>query len=210
VILVAVFTLALTAGASDNRLRDREAVYLVDLPDYQPLILKVEKLSGVYATRSLNGHVRNVIPGEKVELIAYHPDAYFIKEVGTGSDGWVASKDLSSVSQEKLDLLMAQVEEMERIEKAIDENQVIPGMSLEHVERSLGKPTETAFRQDSSGRTDIWKYIEYKRDYETELSRDRLTGRIVRRTIPIQIPVNELSVEFKERLVVGIEKKSLK
>lgn len=206
--LTCSLTLAAITPAETNRLRDKEAVYLTDAPDYKPITLKVTKLSGVYARRSLNGHVRNVLQGEEVHLIAYHPDAYFIREVSTGKTGWVSAKDLEPVDKKVIDGLMATIEERKRILEAIREHEVLPGMNTSQVQASLGKPTETSFRIDENGRVDLWKFIEYDRSYETQLSTDAY-GRTFYRQVPVLVPESELQVEFKEGIVTAIQKKKI-
>ncbi len=200
-------TQAAIAPREDNRLRDKEAVYLTDVPDYQPIELKVKKLSGVYARRSLSGHVRNVLPGEQVHLIAYHPDAYFIREISTGKNGWVSAGHLEPVDKKVIDGLLAIIEEHKRISEAIRKHEVLPGMNTSQVKASLGEPTETSFRIDENGRVDVWKFIKYDRQYETEISTDPYTGKYYQRRVPILVPESELQVEFKEGTVTAIQKK---
>jgi hypothetical protein len=189
------------------KLRDKEAIYLTDAPDYKPIVLKVNTLSGVYASRSLNGHVRNVLAGEKVHLLAYHPDAYFIREVSSGKNGWVNADHIEPVDKKTIDALMATIEEHQRIEEAIRKHEVLPGMNTAQVEASLGEPTETSFRIDENGRVDIWKFIEYEREYETQISTNRYTGQTFYRRVPIMVPESELQVEFKDGYVTAIQKK---
>jgi len=206
---MAAILMGSVADLEARKLRDPESVYLEDDPEAKPVLLKVTELSGVYATRSLNGHVRNVLPGEKVQLVAYHPDAYFIREPKSKKDGWVRATSFESVDPNMIKEIEENIESQIKMAEAIKNHQVLAGMTFAQVRASLDEPEETAFRVDPKGRIDTWTYIEYERTYTFEWNQDFFTGRLFRQRVAVDRPLRELSVEFQNGVVIAYEQKKI-
>ncbi|MDD5261087.1 MAG: hypothetical protein PHD76_04485 [Methylacidiphilales bacterium] len=203
----ACLSLALTAAAGDKDFgRDPEAIYFSDLGDQKPIILKVEKVVGVYADRNLSAYMRNFQAGDDVQLLAYNPDAYFVRHLKSGYEGWVAKENLSKIDKDQLDTLLARVEEERKFADAIKRKEVLPGMTFDHVKAALGKPTSKTFRQDENGRFDKWSYIDYETRYVSQPYFDSRQGAYVNLPVAIKVAVGSLNVEFKSGRVTAIER----
>ncbi len=191
-------------------LKDPEALYFDELPGFKPIELTVEKITAVYANRNRNGHLKNFVKGEKVRLIAYDEKTFLVENLKTDYSGWVPAENLSKIDPAVISSAMAQAEEQKKYQAAIEDHQVLAGMTLEQVQASLGKPDEAAFRTDSNGRTDVWSYIEYKTIYREQTYTDQSTGQLIVRRLKEKIPESEKNVEFLNGRVTAIEKKQLR
>ncbi|NJK92177.1 MAG: hypothetical protein HC904_10310 [Blastochloris sp.] len=70
-------------------------------------------------------------------------------------------------------------------------------MSFDHVQSSLGKPSNKSFRSDEKGRLDIWSYVDYERRTEFRQAIDPLTRKVVQIPFTVKVPVGSLNIEFK-------------
>lgn len=195
------------AQAQDNSLRDPEALYLDGVSGMAPVVLKVQALTPVYATRNLTAHVGNFVANEEVILVAHHTDSYLIRAKTGKLEGWVSPKNVSAPDPAIIKTLRAAVEEELRYQNAIQKKEVISGMTFEHVLKALGKPDNKSFREDENGRFDLWSYIAYDTQIEQRPYRNPLTGQIYMETVRVKVPVGSLDVEFKGGRVSAVEKK---
>ncbi|MEM6822303.1 MAG: hypothetical protein AAF558_10225 [Verrucomicrobiota bacterium] len=197
-------TLSISSSAQD--LRDPDALYFDGLAGKTLIILEVKKATAVYATRTRNAYLRNFSVGDKVELVAYHPETFLVRESKSSFEGWVPAENLTPPDPEKIEEIQALLEEEKKYSAAIKEKKVISGMIPEHVRKVLGKPDETAFRTDENGRSDVWTYIEYDSVYQNRDYRDPTTGQVFYRRVRVKVPVSEKVVEFTNGRVTAIEK----
>lgn len=195
------------AQAQDNSLRDPEALYLDGVSGMAPVVLKVQALTPVYATRNLTAHVGNFVANEEVILVAHHADSYLVRAKTGKLEGWVSPKNVSAPDPAIIKTLRAAVEEELRYQNAIQKKEVISGMTFEHVLKALGKPDNKSFREDENGRFDLWSYIAYDTQIEQRPYRNPLTGQIYMETVRVKVPVGSLDVEFKGGRVSAVEKK---
>ncbi len=201
---------ALIASEKNTKLRDSEAHYLVDLTQDKPIVLTVLQATAVYADRMRNGHLRNFLAGEQVQLLAYASETFLVKRIKDSSEGWVAASDLTPPEPDQLASALARLEDARLMKEAVREKRVLEGMTTEEVRKVLGKPDESAFRRDANGRSDLWTYIEYKTVYEDHPYADPVTGNIHVNRLRKKVPDQELSVEFTNGRVTAIEKKRLR
>jgi hypothetical protein len=188
-------------------LREPEALYLEDIDYPEKVILEIDRTVPVYASRTFNAFMRNFIAGERVELIAYSPLSYLVRNVKDGFEGWTPAKDMKPIPEETLKEIHYLEKEAARFVEALKNKEIVSGMSFELVRKILGKPDNKSFRQDQHGRKDIWEYVEYKTTYIHQSARD-VYGRLYYRSIPIREPVGRMIVEFQEGRVTAVEHSS--
>jgi len=193
--------------AQDNSLRDPEALYLDGLAGTTPVVLKVQSLTPVYATRNLTAHVGNFVANEEVILVAHHPDSYLVRAKAGKLEGWVSPKTVSSPDPAVIKTLRAAIEEESRYQNAIKKKEVIAGMTFDHVLQTLGKPDNKSFREDENGRFDLWSYVTYETVIEQRPYRDPVTGQIFTESVRVKVPSGSLDIEFKGGRVSAVEKK---
>jgi len=186
---------------------DPEATYFDKIPGIKPIELEVAKVTAVYANRNRNGYFTNFAAGDRVQLLAYNEKTSLVKHLKSQKTGWVPVQNLSEIDESLLSSVTAQAAEQKKYQAAIEERKVLAGMTLDQVRESLGKPDEAAFRTDTSGRTDVWSYFEYKSVFREENYRDRTTGQLLVRRFREKVPESETSIEFLNGRVTAIEKK---
>lgn len=205
---LAAFGLALLAAAAPAEaasLKDPAAVYFDDLKGFDPVLLKATTTTPVYASRTLNAHVGNLLAGDEVRLLAHSDSAYLIRATRGKPEGWVRPDALTAVDPSILKTLRQAVEEEARYKEAIRKKDVLPGMTFEHVLASLGQPDKKSFREDENGRFDIWSYVTYDTVVEWRYVRDQYTGRLVQQPVRVKVPVGSLDIEFKSGRVSALE-----
>lgn len=203
--LLLLFFLCSGVSQTFANLRDPEAVYLDRISDLPPIILKVQTIAPVYASRSLTAHTANLIPGDEVRLLAHHPNAYLVRALRGRTEGWVRPSHLSEPPPESLKLLFAAIEEENRYQAAIKNKKVIAGMTFDHVLKALGKPDSESFREDEHGRFDLWSYIKYETRIEQQPYYDTYAQRTLIRYVTVKVPVGSTNIEFKEGRVTAVQ-----
>ncbi|MDR0532504.1 MAG: hypothetical protein LBH01_00960 [Verrucomicrobiales bacterium] len=209
--LLALWSLipCLTSLAADDDKtfgRDPDAIYLVDYPDQAPIVLKVlNSPTRVYGDKMLSVQLKTFVADDTVQLLAYTPKVYYVRNYKTNYEGWVSARDISPINQDQLNNLQASVEWNKKVQESIKRKEVIPGMTPDQVRAALGKPDTTSFRQDENGRMDKWSYITYETQYRQQLVTDAW-GRNFYQSIPYKVPVGSLNVEFKNNYVTALEK----
>jgi hypothetical protein len=206
-----VFLLALIGftgvlQAQSPGLRDPEAFYVEGLPGVDAIILKIEGLTPVYATRNLTAHVGNFIAGEEVILIAHHPDSYLVRARKAKLEGWVSPQTISPIDPLLLKEAQIALEDEKRYQEGIKKREVIAGMTYDHVLKAIGKPENKSFRQDETGRYDRWSYVEYDTIIEQRPYRDVYTGQLLYQSVRVKIPVGSLDIEFTQGRVSALER----
>jgi outer membrane protein assembly factor BamE (lipoprotein component of BamABCDE complex) len=188
-------------------LRDPDVLYFEGKPGDFPL-QQMEKLTPVFTDKDLRSLIQNLTASSKVRVIGWHSQGWLIQSVETPSsvEGWVSPDAIQVVSPDDLQKMREKVERGRVLKEAISEKKVIPGMGLDEVRRSLGKPQQVSFREDEKGKTETWNYIRYENVPEVRWGRD-LFGNVVQSTIMIRVPKGEVKVEFKDGKVVAYEEK---
>jgi hypothetical protein len=188
--------------------RDPEAFYLSVLGDAKKIELTVLETAGLYADRKQAGFLGNAIKGDKVLLVAYHPEAMLVKETSGKTAGWILAKALSPVEQALIDELKAGKQEKKQFAEAIKEKEVLPGMTFDDVKKALGKPDKVSFRKDENGQFDKWSYLTYESiTYYRQIRDDQ--NRLINVPYRKKIPVGSFDVEFKNGRVSAIEQVNL-
>jgi hypothetical protein len=183
--------------------QDPESLYLKNT---EPLILKTNSATAVYGTKNLVPHLKTFPEGDTVQVIAIHPKAFLIKHTQTGYEGWIEPRSVPELDPQLLEKFKNLAEEEKLFAKAIKDEEVLPGMTFEHVERALGKPHNKTFRTDEKGRFDVWSYVDFLRQTEFRQTIDPSTQRVLNIPVTVKIPIGSLNVEFKNGRVSAVEK----
>jgi hypothetical protein len=172
----------------------------------KPLFLKAQTATPVYGSRSLQPLVKTFNQDDELQLLAYHPQALFVRNTRTGYEGWVEKSYVTEIDPKWIEQQKAEAEEAKAFAAAIKNEEVLPGMTFDHVQSALGKPTNKTFRTDEKGRLDIWAYVDFERQTEYRQSIDPLTRKVINVPYVVKIPVGSLNVEFKNGRVTAIER----
>lgn len=187
-------------------LRDGEAIYLDRLAGIAPLELTAQTTTAVYANRGLSAHVGNIVAGDRVRVLAYHPEVMLVRSLRGRPEGWVPAHTLSPVDPARLDPILAAAEEERQFAEAIEKKEVLAGMRFDHVSRALGRPDRRSFREDETGRLDVWSYLEYETRVEQQPYFDPYVGRTVFRYIRVKVPIGSTDIEFRDGRVTAVQR----
>lgn len=183
--------------------QDPESFYL--RPDHN-ITLTAIRATAVYGTRSLMPLLKTFPQDTQVRLIAYHPNALLIRDIKSGYEGWVLPDDWTEIDPKLISQIEAEAKEELSFKDAIKNEEVLPGMSFEHVMAALGKPTTKSFRSDEKGRFDIWTYTEFQRVTQYRQIVNPTTGRLESVPYTVKVPVGSMNVEFKSGRVSATER----
>ena len=147
-----------------------------------------------------------MVAGTEVIVDAVSEKAYRVRGKAThgGVVGWMSPKYLETKDPEFFEKMKKAHERYLVVEELIAKKEVGLGMTLEEVERSLGKPTASKTAVDKDGSHISLEFTTYERVPQTETRRDGY-GRLYRTTIYIKLPVGNLIVQFTEGTVTRIE-----
>ncbi len=207
--ILSLFGVKFIAGNSFESLRDPDVLYFPGKLSEFPNI-KLERLTPLFTEKDLRSLLRNLPAGSAARVLGWHSQGWLIQSLESSNswEGWVSAESVQTISEKDLQCYRQQIEEMKRVEVAIQEKSILPGMTEEEVRQSLGKPKESSFRIDEKGKTMIWSYIRYEEVPEIRNGRD-IYGRTIQVTTMIRIPRGERRVEFKEGKVVAYEEKKI-
>ncbi|MDX1680935.1 MAG: hypothetical protein R3242_09410 [Akkermansiaceae bacterium] len=215
-LLAVLFCLSLPLQAQNDRKSllnsDPEVVYLEDLFEKE-LKLKVIKAAPVYAHKEGGAKLGTLIVGQEVEVLAITDRAYRVRGKGRngGLAGWVAIWAFEMPNEEFQEKMKALYERQMKVNRLIEEGQVVLGMTMREVGLILGEPTKTSVRQTPEGQVGRWEFIEYTeiRNYATHV--DPYTGQVYRKLVSVTRDEKEKTlVEFKDGHVVALEESTNK
>lgn len=210
---VVISLLFLTLLSPAWALRYSDAVYLEDLKDYPPIILKVEKTTTIFSDRYLKGGLLNAIEGEDVKLLAIADDAYQVSSTKGRYIGWADPESLTALKPETIKEIKALIADEARYQDAVSHKQVITGMTPAHVKAAIGKPNKISNRKDDNGSYEVWAYVITEPIYESVPVPSYVTlpnGTVVTQTTYQQRKVGDreisaTTVEFHNGRVSAVE-----
>lgn len=101
---------------------------------------------------------------QKVEVLAIRD--HLAKIRGMAQQGqvaaWIDLDALEGITPELLTSLNSIIERKKQVDELIKQNEVAIGMTMEEVQKSIGKPQKTTRRATASGSDELWEYIHYK------------------------------------------------
>lgn len=186
---------------------DPRVVHLTEEPGKQ-IELMIIKEAPVYS--DIEGKIKlgTIRANQKVKLEAITERAYKVRGKGVGNDlsGWVGPWAFASKDPQFVENLKKYHTRQVEVNKLIDEREVALGMTAEEVAKSLGKPTKSSLRQEASGKSGKWEYIDYDEEKNYATVQDPVTGALYRRLVSVtQIEKNKRVIEFANGVVSAIE-----
>jgi hypothetical protein len=195
--------------ASPTLLREADVLYLEDAGLSEGIVLKVERVTGLFSDRQMRSRFRNLTSGE-VDLIGFHPEVFYVRtRTRPASEGWVDPRALSAVKPELMDKIRGQIEENKKFAQALKDKKILVGMGKPQVVRVLGaNPTQRSSRQDETGTVETWAYIRTEPIYEQIPVRSYFNGvwyvSYQRREVGRR-ELGSVTVDFKDDKVVAVQ-----
>ncbi len=202
---------ALSAAPQKSRLdSDPDVVYLNKHIEH-PVHLLVAKPTTIYATKNGGRRLGTFKADTKVELLAMTEKAYRVKgqAAHAGVTGWVDPQRLASKDKNFIANLKTLYKRQMIVKELIANKDIAIGMTLEEVERALGKPTETEVKQSRKGESGKWDYVvsEEQKHYRTVI--DPHTGRAYRQLSHITTEEkSRITAEFEDGVVTTVTRKT--
>ena len=197
--------LAVAQLGKSNLPQEEGGVYLEDLLD-KPIQLKVIKPTPVYSSLKGDRWLGNLVPGHHAVLLAISDRAYRVRAKARQGQvaGWVSPKALQGIDEKMVKNLKKLAERELLVQDLISKKQIAMGMTVDEVERALGRPDNRTSKVTKEGRKDKVEYITYERVAQSVTRTDRF-GRLLRSTVYVKVPVGKLTIEFEDELVSSIE-----
>lgn len=185
--------------------RDPGVIYLADF-DLKPMRLRV--LRPAPTSFDLNGtrYAGTLREGQDVELQAVGGTLYRVR--GRAQQGqilaWVSPEFLSPLPEGFITSLRASEDRRIAVTELIAKKEVAIGMTLEEVERSIGRPNKRSTRKDTEKTTQTWEYVRYANipQQTTVIGRDGVASIA---TTWIKTPVGTLTLNFSEGIVSSMD-----
>ncbi len=190
---------------AQDELRDPGVLYFDEtLPD--PVELKLLDATDVYSGRDWSVRLVTLPKNQTVRVMGMDGLLLSIQTVFAGNKvtGWVEAKKLPPLDPKLLETARKNKVFRDAVAQAIKDKKVIDGMTLEDVQRSLGKPNRTAFRKEASGRIDTWYYTTYQNVPQYSYTTNAF-GQTVPTVVYVRVPVGETVVEFSDSRVTAVE-----
>jgi hypothetical protein len=208
--LVLFLTLALAApwarAQTDPALREEGVLYLEDdLPEKVFAIIKAP--TTIYLRRNFQMALAVLNPGQKAEVVGVSDDGYILKGTARNNTvvGWIHPQDLPTGFDPNIfEVAKKNQERRDAVAVAISNKSVIPGMTPEEVQQSVGRPEQTASRTDAHGSSLTWIYTTYREDPQYNYAMDPF-GRPVLQTYYVKVPIGQLIVGFANGAVASVE-----
>ncbi len=197
--------LAVAQLGKSNLPQEEGGVYLEGLLE-KPIQLKVIKPMPVYSSLKGDRWLGNLVPGHTAVLLAISDRAYRVRARARQGQvaGWVSPKALQGIDDKMVKNLKKLAERELLVQDLISKKQIAMGMTVDEVERSLGRPDNRTSKVTKGGRKDKVEYITYERVAQSVTSTDRF-GRLFQSTVYVKVPVGKLTIEFEDELVSSIE-----
>lgn len=184
--------------------RDPGVIYLADF-NLKPVKLRVLEPAPTAFEQNGSRYAGTLRAGQDVELQAVGTTHYRVR--GRAQQGqilaWVLPEFLSPVPPGFIDSLRASNERRISVESLIAKREVAVGMTIEEVERSIGRPTKRSTRTDADGTVHTWEYVRYRNipQQTTIVGADGLTTTA---TTWIKTPIGSLTISFTDQVVTSI------
>ncbi len=203
---VVAFLAAANLFAADPIQREKGVIYLSDFLT-EPMRLNVLAPAPAYFSLSGQRYVGTLRVPQAVEVQAISDKAYRIR--GRAQQGmilgWVSPSYLEKIPEETLERLRASEERRVEVEALIAEGEVAIGMTVDEVQRSLGKPQKKTTRKSRDEAPEqIWDYVKYKSvpQYTNVVGPN---GVVSVATTYVKTPVGKLTVTFRDGIVESID-----
>jgi hypothetical protein len=210
-LLCSMFFLPLSAQQRRERKSllhsDPSIIHLTDLPDMQ-IDLQIIKNAPIFSDINAKSKVGEIRANQKVRIEAITDRAYKVRGKGLVNDvsGWVGPSAFASKDPNFIENLKKFHKRKLEVNKCIADKKVALGMTTEEVTESLGSPKKSTLRQDKTGQSGKWEYIEYDQQNNYNTIQDPVTGQVFRQLVSVtQIEKNKKAIEFTNGVVSAIE-----
>jgi hypothetical protein len=189
--------------------QDPDVVYL-DHDFDEEFILKVVKDAPVFSDKDGRRRLGKIKANQKVKLEAMTNRAYKVRGKGTRNTiaGWVAPWAFEPTWKDDdfIGNLKKLYTRQQEVKKLVAAGEIAVGMTLDEVQKSLGKPSKTTVRRTGKGRSGTWEYIDYDDVKYYTTVRDPYTGQFYRTlSHVVREEKGHTKVEFKDDVVMAIE-----
>ena len=171
------------------------------------------KAAPVYANKEGGAKLGTLLAGQKAVVVAITDKAYRVRGKGKngGLAGWVGTWAFEMPDENFEKNMKSFYERQMKVNKLIEQGQVVLGMTMREVGLVLGDPTKTSVRQTAEGQVGRWEFvvIDQIRNYATHV--DPRTGQAYRTLVSVTEEEKEKTVvEFKDGHVVALEESTNK
>lgn len=212
VLLPALPLLAVVPGSPDARaqtsplVREPGAIYLEETAPGLRLRLDVREPAAVFADIGGTRHVGVLVAPQKVEVLAVSGDLIRVRgkaRHGQQVVGWVKPAFLSPLPDGFLDDMRRAEQRRIEVEQVIARKDVVTGMTMDEVRRSLGRPQRRSSRVSGGTRADVWEFVTYQIIPQERDGIDEF-GRLTRVIVSVKVPVGTRRVVFENGVVTEI------
>lgn len=205
--LALALLLCAAAAEAQSRpvVREPGAIYLEETAPGLRIQLDVLEPVAVFADIAGTRHVGVLGVPQKAELLAVSEDMLRVRGRARQGQvvGWVKPEFLSPLPEGFLDQMRAAEKRRVEVEEVIARREVVTGMTMDEVRRSLGKPQKRGSRRAGGVQTDIWEYITYQIVPQERDGIDEF-GRLTRVIVNVKIPAGTRTVVFENGVVTEI------
>ncbi|MEM0895995.1 MAG: hypothetical protein AAGJ79_03845 [Verrucomicrobiota bacterium] len=190
-----------------NLSREPDAVYVEDFLEDE-VTLKVVGDFTIFRSLQAERTFGKTKTGESAVLLAMSDKAFRVRTKAHHGQvaGWASIKAFEGPDKEFITNLRKTYERYRVVQELIESGQVALGMTINEVTQVLGVPSEKSTRLDKEGRHDEYSFIKTKRVPQYDYVPDAF-GRLVKRTIYVEVEVGRTTVSFKNEVVESIEDK---
>ena len=204
--------------------RETGAIYLSDFGQ-RSLRLRILRPAPCYFDIGMTRYAGTLRFPQTVQVEAFAD--YGCRIRGNAQQGgvaaWIPYNELEPLPQGLLENLKLSEERRKAVDALIARSEVAIGMTIEEVQRSLGKPQKITNRADKEGTRQVWEYIKYDlipqttytpgyQTFVTHPGRHRKPAPVIVQnpgyypnTIYVKVPVGTLTVSFKEGVVDALD-----
>ncbi|MFY8215562.1 MAG: hypothetical protein ACOVMP_03060 [Chthoniobacterales bacterium] len=208
-LISAALLIALVGGPSHAAqapvVRDPGVIYLADF-DLKPVKLRVLEAAPTSFDHTGTRYAGTLKAGQDVELQAVGENLFRVR--GRAQQGqilaWVSPDFLSALPDGFITSLRASNDRRIAVENLIAKREVAIGMTLEEVERSIGRPTKRSTRTNSDRTEHTWEYVRYQNipQQTTVVGSD---GVATIGTVWVKTPVGTLTLNFSDGIVASMD-----
>lgn len=202
--LAVILAITHVKAAQPPVVRDPGVIYLADF-DLKPVKLRVLEAAPTSFDQTGNRYAGTLRVGQDVELQAVGDTLYRVR--GKAQQGqilaWVSPDFLAPLPDGFIASLRASNERLISVENLIAKREVAIGMTLQEVERSIGRPNKRSTRTNADRTEHTWEYVRYANipQQTTVVGAD---GVATTGTVWVKTPIGTLTVNFSDEIVASI------
>ncbi len=200
-----IFCVEVATAQTGPVVREPGAIYLEETAPGMRLQLDVLEPVAIFSDIRGTRHVGLLGVPQKVEVIAVSEDMIRVRGRARQGQviGWVKPEFLSPLPKDFIKKMHLAEKRRVEVEEVISRREVVTGMTMDEVRRSLGKPQKRGSRRSGDVQTDIWEYITYQIIPQERDGIDEF-GRLTRVVVNVKVPAGTRTVVFENGIVKEI------